>query len=395
MVLPPARLAPHAAAPRPGGASWLAACVDSRRGDREEQCLLEALRPEPDLPRPSLSVVDATTSRAHAAALHAPEPAGGPGAVAAPARRPPVAPRLEACLLSAVPRRLHADVPPRHAERGPISADLDHNGRAFGGFAPVAWHASDRYFGDGETFVFRLRDPLPKPVVPLIDQAKLLELVQGGPAPDGGGSRRTDGKIAEEAMQRAVQLLSDWHLRVRAEAERADRAALEGNSVTSMTEALDEVLGHDGAGAGSEDNCARSPRDAATSRQRRRRANLQHCYTATPVAVKDVLVRTESSSSGNSGGATPDTDGEEHELDGDAGLEVFHWSGEDPFFLFSDMECLAFGGGSAFALYVESDLLHGMSEESSTFQSDMLSSEKDFVIANLECWVFDDPSEVA
>merc|ERR1712150_229224 len=78
---------------------------------------------------------------------------------------------------------------------------------------------------------------------------------------------------------------------------------------------------------------------------------------------------------------------------GEFGLEVFNWSLKDPFFLFSDMECIAFGGGSAFALYVERDLLHGMSEPCTTFNSEVLASTPNFIVSDLECWVFDDPSD--
>lgn len=78
----------------------------------------------------------------------------------------------------------------------------------------------------------------------------------------------------------------------------------------------------------------------------------------------------------------------------DPGLEVFGWAEAkgDPFFMFSDAECLAMGGGSSFAFYIEKDLLHGRSEASATFASPMLSSTQNFVLSEFECWVFDDPS---
>eukprot|EP00913_Durusdinium_trenchii_P014215 g13341.t1 len=41
----------------------------------------------------------------------------------------------------------------------------DHQGHVFGGFAASAWRLGDRYYGTGESFVFRFRQPKPKPVV--------------------------------------------------------------------------------------------------------------------------------------------------------------------------------------------------------------------------------------
>jgi len=74
------------------------------------------------------------------------------------------------------------------------------------------------------------------------------------------------------------------------------------------------------------------------------------------------------------------------------GLQIFGASSSDePFFLFSNGDCVAMGGGSAFALYLDRDLLHGMSGPCSTFGSEMLSSTENFIINDFECWVFDDP----
>merc|ERR1712216_1031788 len=76
--------------------------------------------------------------------------------------------------------------------------------------------------------------------------------------------------------------------------------------------------------------------------------------------------------------------------DGDLGLEVFLWSLKDPFFLFSDADSIAMGGGASFALYIEKDLLHGMSEPCPTFDSPVLSSLGNFIISDFEMWAFDD-----
>lgn len=93
---------------------------------------------------------------------------------------------------------------------------------------------------------------------------------------------------------------------------------------------------------------------------------------------------------------------EEHDcadgaVSGDLGLQVFGWQSgcRDSFFQYSDGECVGMGGGSAFAIYLDKDLLRGISEACSTFGSRTLSSTENFEVGNMEVWVFDDPTKPA
>jgi len=316
-------------------------------------------------------------------------------------------PRLHGVSLQTFYRRMQAEGPS-------LLLVQDHCGYAFGGFATAPWHVADRYFGSGECFVFRFRRRLPKPVMPLLQHSQLLAAAQRGegqgadgePGLAPGGLEDVKEEFVRETIRHAVKVLSDWHPKVRAEAERAERAAAAAGSVTSPTEALDEVLGKhaDAVPAAvpppTTEPCA--ARLAAGEAAQGLGAAGDHSAGPTASGVQlspgvDTLadqsaVLAEGSSAADLGVAESGL--EEAEEGGDLGLEAFHWSLKDPFFLFSDMECIAMGGGSSFALYLEKDLLHGMSEPCSTFGSEKLSSEGHFIISSLECWVFDDPSEV-
>lgn len=231
-------------------------------------------------------------------------------------------PRLHGVSLKTFYRRMQKEGPS-------LLLIQDHRGYVFGGFASMSWRQGDRYYGTGESFVFRFRTPMSKPVVSLARQLQASEKDSktGVAAPD----------LAQEAVDEALKLLDAWSTKVKREAQRSDREALRKHKVTSVTEALDALL---------EEN----PGDAAS--------------------VADDAVE-------------------------DFGLEVFHHSkAKDAFFLFSDAECIAMGGGSGFALYLEKDLLHGHSDPCSTFQSEVLSCDSNFIIGDLECWAFDDPTEV-
>lgn len=233
----------------------------------------------------------------------------------------------------------------RMAEEGPsLLIVQDHDGQVFGGFASAPWKVSDGYFGTGETFVFKFKKRQPGP----------------GVAQWAGESDEVD-EAAQLALDEAVKVLSDWSEHVRLEAARSERTvarALAEGANDSATEALDAVLG-------------------APLVQTPRRPSVEEV----PGSKSPSTSPTASSARGNSDESVANS------------LEVYCWSTRDPFFQYTDLECLAMGGGSAFALYIQEDLLHGVSEPSSTFDSAMLSSTQNFVISSLECWVFDDPSE--
>lgn len=226
----------------------------------------------------------------------------------------------------------------------------DHCGYVFGGFASATWHVADRYFGDGESFVFKYRKRLPKPVVSLTKQ---LELAAG----QGLGDVETPA--AKSAIEQALEAIREWQRKMDAQGEKAEReAACATNRITSPTEALDGLLGVNSA-------------------------------PSTPAPAPKMPPDASAASKGDGPGENDDdasgTNGQ--------GLQVYHWSSKDPFFLFSDQECVAMGGGSAFALYLDKDLVHGGTDACSTFGSDCLSPSKNFIISDLELWAFDDPSE--
>jgi len=307
-------------------------------------------------------------------------------------------PRLHGVSLKTFYRRMESEGPS-------LLLVQDHCGCLFGGFATSPWHAADRYFGSGECFVFRFRRRMPKPIIPLLQHTQLLAAAQSGEASEEqqrGKAQTANEEVAMEAIKQAMQVLSDWHPKVRAEAERAERAAAAAGCVTSPTEALDEVLGRNTAEPGSLDPAPASPEAPPATAPESVPAGPPPEPSAGPPAGgaeqapqpspppptpqgSDEAVEAEDEEEGE-----VEAEGEE----GDLGLEAFHWVLKDPFFLFSDMECLAMGGGSAFALYLEKDLLHGMSEPCSTFGSEALASAENFVVSSLECWVFDDPTEV-
>lgn len=246
----------------------------------------------------------------------------------------------------------------------------DHEGYAFGGFASAEWHVAERYFGDGESFVFRFVRQLPKPVVSL---SKQLELLSG----QGGGD--LEEPAAQVAIQRALESIRDWQRKMALQAEKAEReAAFSKNRMTSPTEALDALLGlEDGLSV----SASSTPATAVKLPSHHRDPDFEASKGADGLDSQDRDVDSESTYS------------YDDLADGDPGLQVYTWSSKDPFFLYSDLECIAMGGGSAFAFYLDKDLLHGMSEPCSTFKSDRLSITDNFAISDLEVWAFDDPSE--
>lgn len=355
MVLPPTKKVP---ATKPFSTSWIAACVE--RGDSRGERSAVSSSVEA---RPTLSVIEENSGRrvqlTEGGATLMTEAIAWELCQHLPVSiqwrkswRLVYSPRVHGLSLKTFYRRLEN-------EQGPnLLLIQDHRGNVFGGFASVPWHSSDRYYGNGESFVFKFGRRLPKPVVPLMQQIKLLASGEEKKPKSAADARE---EAAANTIRQAIKVLSEWHPRVRAEAERAEAAAVAAGCVRSPTEALDAVLGAQPGSAAQ--SCI------STSSSSPNRPLIQH----------DADLRD----------GPPD---EIPEDEGDLGLEVFNWSLKDPFFMFSDMDCVAFGGGSAFALYLEKDLLHGMSEPCSTFGSQMLSSTEHFIIADMECWVFDDPS---
>lgn len=68
--------------------------------------------------------------------------------------------------------------------------------------------------------------------------------------------------------------------------------------------------------------------------------------------------------------------------------DVFHWTGENEYFLRCDQENMYIGSGNGrFAIWLDADLNQGRSQASPTFDNQPLTSE-DFTLKTLECWAF-------
>lgn len=72
-------------------------------------------------------------------------------------------------------------------------------------------------------------------------------------------------------------------------------------------------------------------------------------------------------------------------------LRIYPWNGKDCFFMYSDHESVAMGGGSGgHAFSVRADLLRGSSVPTQTFGSPTLASAAEFAIRDFEVWAFQD-----
>ncbi|XP_050391747.2 nuclear receptor coactivator 7 isoform X1 [Patella vulgata] len=69
--------------------------------------------------------------------------------------------------------------------------------------------------------------------------------------------------------------------------------------------------------------------------------------------------------------------------------KVFHWSGENNFFIKGNQESLAIGAGQGlFGLWFDGDLYHGRSHKCDTFDNDILTEAEDFCVKGFEAWAF-------
>nr|XP_036674852.1 nuclear receptor coactivator 7 isoform X8 [Drosophila suzukii] len=70
-------------------------------------------------------------------------------------------------------------------------------------------------------------------------------------------------------------------------------------------------------------------------------------------------------------------------------FKVFHWTGENMYFIKGNMESLSIGAGDGrFGLWLDGDLNQGRSQQCSTYGNEPLAPQEDFVIKTLECWAF-------
>ncbi|XP_055302113.1 nuclear receptor coactivator 7 isoform X14 [Sitodiplosis mosellana] len=70
-------------------------------------------------------------------------------------------------------------------------------------------------------------------------------------------------------------------------------------------------------------------------------------------------------------------------------FKVFHWTGENLYFIKGNPESLSIGAGDGkFGLWLDGDLNQGRSQRCSTYANEPLAPQEDFVVKTLECWAF-------
>uniref|UniRef100_A0A3P9AZH4 Nuclear receptor coactivator 7 n=1 Tax=Maylandia zebra TaxID=106582 RepID=A0A3P9AZH4_9CICH len=67
-------------------------------------------------------------------------------------------------------------------------------------------------------------------------------------------------------------------------------------------------------------------------------------------------------------------------------FQVYKWSGVNSYFVSGNWDSLQLGGGGGFALWLDADLYRGSSFSSPTFHNAPLSTNKDFIVQDLEVW---------
>ncbi|XP_033727121.1 oxidation resistance protein 1-like isoform X2 [Pecten maximus] len=70
-------------------------------------------------------------------------------------------------------------------------------------------------------------------------------------------------------------------------------------------------------------------------------------------------------------------------------FKVFHWTGDNDFFLKGNAESLFIGAGQGnFGLWFDGDIYHGRTQHCETYDNDILTCSEDFVVKTLEAWAF-------
>ncbi|GAB0093026.1 nuclear receptor coactivator 7-like [Sergentomyia squamirostris] len=70
-------------------------------------------------------------------------------------------------------------------------------------------------------------------------------------------------------------------------------------------------------------------------------------------------------------------------------FKVFHWTGENMYFIKGNPESLSIGAGDGiFGLWLDGDLNQGRSQHCTTYGNEPLAPQEDFVVKTLECWAF-------
>ena len=70
-------------------------------------------------------------------------------------------------------------------------------------------------------------------------------------------------------------------------------------------------------------------------------------------------------------------------------IKMYSWTGANSQFLLAREECIGFGGGGSFGLWLDADFETGNSNPSTTFSNPALSSKTDFSVTCVEVWGMD------
>jgi len=72
-------------------------------------------------------------------------------------------------------------------------------------------------------------------------------------------------------------------------------------------------------------------------------------------------------------------------------LHVYPWTSRNDFFMYADAGFLAMGGGDGqHAILVRSDLLHGASSPTATFENSILAESSEFIVRDIEVWALEE-----
>ena len=70
-------------------------------------------------------------------------------------------------------------------------------------------------------------------------------------------------------------------------------------------------------------------------------------------------------------------------------LVINHWSGINTFFMQGNSSSLVVGSDEdGFGLWIDENLNNGHSQPVATFENEVLTRNRDFIIENMECWTF-------
>lgn len=72
-------------------------------------------------------------------------------------------------------------------------------------------------------------------------------------------------------------------------------------------------------------------------------------------------------------------------------MHCFHSCGANDYYIYSDSECIAFGGSEgSFSLYVKDNFLNGYTKQGITFRNPPLTDKENFFLSKFEVWTFEE-----